>query len=104
MHVTTGALRDIAPGLVPHEWMAANDTHAVLIAGFATQPDALVRLDLESGAIETLRRGSTLEIDEGYISAAEPIEFDTTGGERAHAFYYAPHNQDFSAPPANGPR
>jgi dipeptidyl aminopeptidase/acylaminoacyl peptidase len=103
VHVTTGALRDIAPGLVPHEWMAANDTHAVLIAGFATQPDALVRLDLESGAIETLRRGSTLEMDEGYISAAEPIEFDTTGGERAHAFYYAPHNQDFSAPPGERP-
>ena len=78
----TGALTDIAPQLVPHDWMAANGTHAVVIAGSATQPDAVVRIDLTSGAVETLRRGSALQIDAGYISAAEPVEFDTTNGER----------------------
>ena len=99
----TGALQDIAPALVPHEWMAANDTHAIVIAGSATQPDAVVRLNLTSGAVETVRRGSTLQIDEGYVSAPEPIQFNTTGGAQAHAFYYAPRNKDFAAPPAERP-
>jgi dipeptidyl aminopeptidase/acylaminoacyl peptidase len=98
-----GSLRDIAPELVPQEWLAANDTHAVLVAGSPTQPDAVVRLDLASGAVETVRRGSTLQIDEGYLSAPESIAFDTTGGERAHAFFYAPRNKDFEAPPGEQP-
>ena len=39
-------------------------------AGSATHPDAVVRVDLASGVVETLRRGSTLEIDDDYISVA----------------------------------
>ena len=54
-------------------------------------------VDLASGVVETIRRGSTLEIDEGYVSVAEPIAFETTGGEQAHAFYLAPRNRDFGA-------
>jgi dipeptidyl aminopeptidase/acylaminoacyl peptidase len=83
--------------------MAANDTQAILIAGSATQPDAVVRLDVASGRVETLRRGSALQIDDRYISPPEPIQFDTTGGDRAHGFYYAPRNQDFIPPPSERP-
>jgi dipeptidyl aminopeptidase/acylaminoacyl peptidase len=75
----------------------------VVIAGSATQPDAVVRVDLASGVVETVRRGSTLEIDDGYVSVAEPIAFETTGGEQAHAFYHAPRNRDFVAPAGERP-
>ena len=99
----TGALTDMAPELMPSEWLAANSTHAAVIAGSATQPDAVVRVDLASGVVETIRRGSTLEIDEDYVSVAEPIAFETTGGEQAHAFCYAPRNRDFVAPAGERP-
>jgi len=101
--VARGALTDIAPQVVPHDWMTANATHAVLVAGSATQPDAVVRINLASGAVETLRTASTLTLDEGYISVAEPVEFPTTGGQTAHAFYYAPRNKDFTAPAGERP-
>jgi dipeptidyl aminopeptidase/acylaminoacyl peptidase len=101
--VASGALTDIAPQVVPHDWMTADAAHAVLIAGSATQPDAVVRINLASGAVETLRPASTLALDAGYISVAEPIEFPTTGGQTAHAFYYAPRNRDFTAPAGERP-
>jgi dipeptidyl aminopeptidase/acylaminoacyl peptidase len=103
VEVASGALADIAPQVVPHDWMTANATHAVLIAGSATQPDALLRIDLSSGAVETLRSASSLTFDEGYISVAEPVEFPTTGGQTAHAFYYPPRNKDFTAPDGERP-
>jgi len=101
--IASGALSDIAPQIMPHDWLTATDTHAVLVAGSATQPDAVVRVDLASGAVDTLRRGSALAIDAGYISAAEAMEFPTTDGARAHAFYYPPRNQDFAAPAGERP-
>ena len=101
--IATGALTGLAPQLQPHDWIAANATHAVLVAGSATQPDAVVRLDLASGAVETLRSASPVQLDAGYISKAEAIEFPTAGGQTAHAFYYPPRNKDFAAPAGERP-
>jgi len=101
--IASGHLSDLAPEIMPHDWMTANETHAVLIVGWRAQPDAVVRVDLASGAVDTLRRGSTLAIDAGYLSVAEAIEFPTAGGARAHAFYYPPRNKDFGAPAGERP-
>jgi dipeptidyl aminopeptidase/acylaminoacyl peptidase len=98
LDTTTGSLTDIAAGVMPHDWMTANNTHAVLVAGAAAEPDAVVRVDLSSGAVETIRRGSSVNLEAGYISVAEAIEFPTVGGAQAHAFYYPPRNRDFTAP------
>jgi dipeptidyl aminopeptidase/acylaminoacyl peptidase len=82
----------------PHEWLVASDTHAVLVAGSSTSADAVMRIDLRSGATEVLRSASSIQLDSGYISTPEPIEFPTARGLTAHAFYYAPCNRDFTAP------
>jgi dipeptidyl aminopeptidase/acylaminoacyl peptidase len=71
--------------------------YAAFIGGSATAPSAIVRLDLQTGQIEELRRSSTLEIDPGYLSTPEAIEFPTENGLTAHAFYYAPQNKDYAA-------
>src|SRR5262249_15589869 len=55
-------------------------------AGSSTSPAAFVKLELASGRIEMLRRATELSLDEGYLSAAEAIEFPTEGGRTAHAF------------------
>ena len=101
--VATGTLTNLVPDLQPHDWIAASATHAVLIAGSATQRDAVVRLDLASGAVEALRSASTVQLDAGYISEAEAIEFSTATGQTAHAFYYPPRNKDFAAPAGEQP-
>ena len=60
---------------------------------------AIVAIDPEAGAIETLRSSRRPDLDPAYFSKAEAISFPTDGGHTAHAYYYAPKNPDF-APPA----
>ena len=67
------------------------------VAGSPTQPMTLVLLDVASGRRQTLRRSNSLELDPGYLSTPEPVEFSTGDGNTAHAFYYPPKNQDFGA-------
>ena len=71
---------------------------AAFIGGSATQPSAIARLDLQTGAIQELRRSSDLTVDPGYLSAPEVVEFPTENGLTAFGFYYAPKNQDYAAP------
>jgi dipeptidyl aminopeptidase/acylaminoacyl peptidase len=72
--------------------------YAVFGAGSPTAPGVLARLNLKTGQTEVLRRSSETEIDPGYLSVPETVEFPTENGLTAHAFYYAPKNRDFQAP------
>ena len=95
--------RDIPSGLHPHEWLSATATGAVLVAGSPTAPDAVVRVDLATGAAETIRSASALQIDPEHISAPEPMTFADEAGEPRHAFYYAPHLGAASGLPGERP-
>jgi dipeptidyl aminopeptidase/acylaminoacyl peptidase len=72
-------------------------------AGSSTEPAAIVRLDLRTRRCEILRRSSSTEIDAGYLSVPQAIEFPTEGGRSAHGFFYAPQNRDHSAPSGERP-
>jgi dipeptidyl aminopeptidase/acylaminoacyl peptidase len=76
---------------------------AVFCAASASEPAAVLSLDLDRQQLTLLRRSSTLDLDPGYLSAPRAIEFPTAGGRTAHAFHYAPRNRDFSAPPDTRP-
>jgi dipeptidyl aminopeptidase/acylaminoacyl peptidase len=103
LDVRSGDFTDLARSLQPIDWLAANATHAVLVAGASDRPDAVVRVDLASGEIETVRDASSVRLDAGDISVAEAVEFPTAGGETSHAFYYPPCNQQFVAPAGERP-
>jgi len=76
---------------------------AVFGAGAPTEFPAIVRFDPASRRPDVLRRASDLAIDPGYLSPPEAIEFPTEGGLTAHAFFYPPHNRDYTAPPGERP-
>ena len=99
----TGALTPVQTDLEPGESIAATPTHAVVVGRSPLRPDAVVRVDLTSGAAETIRVASAVEIDTGYLAPPEPIEFPTDGGATAHAFYYAPRNHTCAAPEGERP-
>jgi dipeptidyl aminopeptidase/acylaminoacyl peptidase len=63
-----------------------------------TEAACIVRLDPSTGMHEVLRRSGDLEIDSGYLSVPEPVEFHTENGRTAHAFFYSPKNRDYAAP------
>jgi len=79
------------------------DASAAFLGASPTEPTAVVRLDLTTGNIETLRRASAIEVDPGYLSTPRPISFPTENGLTAHGIFYPPHNRDFVAPEGERP-
>jgi dipeptidyl aminopeptidase/acylaminoacyl peptidase len=77
--------------------LQASGGRVAFIAGSPKEPTAIVLLDLTAGTIQVLRRSSQVEIDAGYLSAPQAIEFPTENGLTAHAFFYPPQNRDFTA-------
>ncbi|MFN2480198.1 MAG: prolyl oligopeptidase family serine peptidase [Pyrinomonadaceae bacterium] len=76
---------------------------AVFRAGSPTQGASVVEFSPVADGFKTLRRSSDLQLDEGYLSAAQAVEFPTENGLTAHAFYYPPRNRDFAAPEGERP-
>ena len=93
----------MAPGLEPHDWLAATPTSVVLVAGWATKPAAVVQVDLNNQTVETLRSSSTLALDGDDVSRPESIEFLDASRRLTHAFYYAPRNARCAAPETDRP-
>lgn len=75
----------------------------VFIGGSSTEPTAIVQMDVKTGKTEILQRSTQLNIDRGYLSIPEPIEFPTANHQTAYAWYYPPHNQDYTAPDSSKP-
>jgi dipeptidyl aminopeptidase/acylaminoacyl peptidase len=100
---TSGKLSPLAEGLEPREWMTVTGTHAVLVAGSATTPDAVIRVELATGVIETIRSSSSRTVAESLLSMPESVEFPSSDGNTAHAFYYPPRSADYSAPDGERP-
>ena len=67
-------------------------------ASSATESASIVRLDLATRQFEVVCRPSEIEIDAGYFSAPQAIEFPTEDNLSAHAFFYPPQNRDYAAP------
>lgn len=76
---------------------------AVFIAGSATIPSSVVRLDLHTGEYKILRQSTNLTVDRSYISTPQPISFPSENGLISHAIYYPPTNGDFEAPEGEKP-
>jgi dipeptidyl aminopeptidase/acylaminoacyl peptidase len=84
--------QSIAPGI------RVDGRRACYVGAEPTQASAVVLVDVDSGQRNVLRRQLDLEIDEGYISVPEAIEFPTTDGQTAHALYYPPTHRDVRGP------
>lgn len=75
-----------------------NAEHVVFLGASPTNSGSIVRFDIATGTSKILRRASSAEIDERYISVPQAIEFPTENGLTAYAFFYPPHNPDYEAP------
>lgn len=97
------ASRRLEPIDVPYTEMGRGDLKVaagkvVFEAGSPTKPMSLLRLDLNTGNLETLRVADSAQMDSSYLSYPETVEFPTEGERTAYAYYYPPCNGDFAAP------
>ena len=102
----TGALEPLD---VPHDAfgrdpaVSAEGSTALLVAGTATIPNQVVRVDVRKGSFEVLRSSSDVPVDPSYVSEPRAIEFPTEGGLTGHALVYAPANPEYEAPAGEAP-
>ena len=59
---------------------------------------SIVRFDFAARQFDVVFRSGEIEIDTGYFSTPQAIEFPTEGGLSAHAFFFPPQNRDYTAP------
>jgi len=83
--------------------VCAEDSSVVLIAGAATIPSQVRRIDLSTGIHEVLRTSARIPVEGEYFSVPHAIEFPTERGLTAHALVYYPTNPEFEAPEGERP-
>lgn len=67
-------------------------------AGSVSDPMAVVRIDVDTEAVATIKSSVDTDLDPAMMSHPEPIEFTTSDGAVAYGFYYPPRNPDFVGP------
>jgi dipeptidyl aminopeptidase/acylaminoacyl peptidase len=81
-------------------------TTVVVRCATMTSPPAIATVDVNSGAVLPIRplvASDRLQGIQDYFSTPQRIEFPTSDGEIAHAFFYPPHNPDWQAPASERP-
>jgi dipeptidyl aminopeptidase/acylaminoacyl peptidase len=84
-------------------YLHAESGCATFLAGSPTVPDSVVRYDVATQQFSVVYHSRSQAIDPNYMSVPQAIEFPTTNGLKAHAFFYAPRNRDFTAPESERP-
>ena len=99
----TKRLEKIETRFTEISFLRADAGRAVFRAGSPSEPFSIVEMDVATRATKVLRRASNIQIDPGFISAPQSIEFPTENGLTAHGFFYAPKNRDFTTSPEERP-
>jgi dipeptidyl aminopeptidase/acylaminoacyl peptidase len=94
----SGELEAIETAFTELSSVRASCGRVAFVGASPTAPKSIVQLDMTTGQTEVLRRSDEIDVDEGYISVAETVDFPTGNGFTAHAYYYAPKNSDYAAP------
>jgi dipeptidyl aminopeptidase/acylaminoacyl peptidase len=94
--------RSLMPIPLPYTLIAASvragGGRAWLCAGSPAAPLSIVEVSLDTGETRVLRSSASVEVPPDWVSAPETLEFPSTDGSNAFAFYYPPRNPDFSVP------
>jgi len=103
LDTATGAWQPVPSPYTTINSVNVSDGYAAFIASSPLEAAGVVRLNLSTGKLDTLRRSNALSLDPAYIAVAQPVTFPTAGDVVAHAFFYAPRNRDFTAPAGERP-
>jgi dipeptidyl aminopeptidase/acylaminoacyl peptidase len=98
INTQTGELTRVETSYADISSVHAAGSRALFRAGSPTQPLSIIDFDLTTRTSNILQRANKIEIDEGYISQPQLIEFPTENGLTAHGFFYSPKNRDFDGP------
>ncbi len=84
-------------------YLAVDEKYAYFVGSTRTKPDAIVRYDFRSGCLEAIYSPIKIDIDPGYYSPGEAVDFPTNYNKMAHAIFYPPKNKDYTGNPGELP-
>ncbi|HEY9678319.1 MAG TPA: S9 family peptidase [Drouetiella sp.] len=91
-------LTEIPNDFTEFSYFSSNGKSLVVDAAGPARPGAIVELDLATKQFNIVKSSTTSSIDPKYVSAPQPITFDTTDGVQSYAFFYPPKNPGFLGP------
>lgn len=96
-------LQDIDTPYTAIDSLTVSGNQVLFIGSSPTESSAIVKLNLDTGELEVLRRSSQIVLDKGYLSVPQPIQFPTENGKTAYGFFYPPQNKDYQVSEAEKP-
>jgi dipeptidyl aminopeptidase/acylaminoacyl peptidase len=103
LDIGSGKLKTLDFPYIGGSYICSDDKYAYFVAATTTEPDSIIRFDFASERSEKLYSPLKLELDSGYLSTPEVVDYPTSNGKSAHAIYYAPKNKDYIGKPGELP-
>lgn len=103
LSVRTGTLIPITTPYTEIQDLQVGDGFALLIAGSAALPMEVAKLDLYTGATQTLAQSVADVPSRELLSIPQPISFPGSGERVSHGFYYPPVNPRYAGPADTAP-
>jgi len=101
--LATLARRPIPEEVTAVSALVAAGGQALLLAASPARPESVLLWDLAHDHVQWLRASAAADVDPGYISIPEALDFPTAGGVGSHGFFYPPANPAFRAPAGERP-
>ncbi len=96
---SSGELTDFdLPYTVWVPWLSAEGRHVSTVAGHASEPLTVVRVDLDTGTVERLRPSLDRVPDAAYLSQPTSEALPADDGRVVHAHVHRPRNPDARGP------
>src|ERR1051326_7506308 len=84
--------------------ITSDEAHTLFVsAASPTKAAEVAAIDLRGGRVRVIKRSLNVEIEPGYFSEPEAIEFPTAHNLKSHALFYPPKNKDFVPAPTEKP-
>jgi dipeptidyl aminopeptidase/acylaminoacyl peptidase len=93
----------IDAGAVSYACAQMTDGQLYFIAGFASQPAAIVAADTDGTICRVIRRASDTALDPEWVPDYLQLSFDLPDGSQTHGVYHPPSNPDVGAPDGTAP-
>lgn len=97
LHLADGAWRLLDTPFTDVGYVGASRARAVCLAAGPTTPPAVVEIDLDTRATTVVRSAARFDVDPACLSIPHALEYETAGGAHAHAFFYPPRHDGWTA-------
>ena len=96
--LASGTSQRVATPFTDLPELRAGPGFVLALTSSPTQAEQVVRIDVTSAEHTVLARSAAELPDARYLSAPESLTYPSANGRVAHAFYFAPRNDDYTGP------